>query len=129
MNKTTELIDKIYKNSPINFVIGNRLLDHKVKIIKNKEDVPEQNEWEKECLSYLIKVFDHPDLMIYANITFGGYIITDKTFDLNVIALTSPDYLDQRHSVTRTTFTVNETIYCFDDYKGLSKVIWAPDNE
>jgi len=112
------------KNSPKNFVIGNSLLSYPVKIVLSKKDVPKYTEWEKECISYLVKVYDGVSFTIYENLSYGGYIITDMAFDKNIIALTYNNFYDLTLSITRTTFTVNNEMFVFDNFVGLSRVIW-----
>ena len=112
------------KNSPKNFVIGNSLLSYPVKIVLSKKDVPKYTEWEKECISYLVKIYDYTLFTIYENITFGGYIITDVTHDKKIIALTYIDLTDLDKNIKRVTFSINNETYTFDGFLGLSKVIW-----
>ena len=126
ISKTTKLI---LKNSPANFVIGNPLLSYPVKIVQSNYDVPEQDEWEKECESFLKEVYSCSDFIIYENITYGGFLITNRTYDLHIIALTYQNYYDLNQSITRTTFTVNNKTYVFDEYLGLLQRIWGFDKE
>ena len=112
------------KNSPKNFVIGNSLLSYPVKIVLSKKDVPKYTEWEKECISYLVKVYECVSFTIYENVSYGGYIITDVTFNKKIIALMYIDLTNLSENVTRTTFTVNNEMFVFDIFVGLSRVIW-----
>ena len=123
MNERSEKIKLLLKNSPNKFVIGNPLLSYPVKIIQFKDETPKQKEWEKECISYLVKVYVGVSFTIYENLSYGGYIITDMTFDKNIIALTYNNFYDLNLSITRTTFTVNNEMFVFDNFVGLSRVI------
>ena len=124
INEKNEMIKLILKNSPNEFVIGNPLLSYPVKIVQSNDCIPEQNEWEKECMSYLVKVYVGVSFTIYENLSYGGYIITDMAFDKNIIALTYNNFYDLNLNITRTTFTVNNEMFVFDNFVGLSKVIW-----
>ena len=124
INEKSETIKLILKNSSSNFVIGESILSYPVKIIQSNDCIPEQNEWEKECISYLVKVYEDQDFTIYENVTFGSYIITDVTHDKKIIALTYQDFYDLNQSITKTTFAISDNIYVFDNDFGLFKQIW-----
>lgn len=100
--------------------VGDNLID---KIGDNYHIVTEYNmeldEWEKSFHHFLVLLGSFDGLNVYSDVPYGDCIITERTFDLKIVAFTITNYCDMLRSTTELYFTHNNREYYFDQQKGL----------